>query len=102
MSNMHIPSNPKYKFLSEWKTTNVSWQNDGRIELNKVIREYNRWQLEGFKFSEREQLLALITWGKQTFATVPGGDVWMEELDNMQAFVEDQRWGSDYARRSSM
>ncbi len=70
--------NTNYQFVKEWpEDTNIAWWNEGRHELNKVIRLYNKWQVDGF--SEL---------GLQTFANVDGGSGWRDQLDEMKKFVE--------------
>jgi len=82
--------NKNYRFLSKWDIANndAGWVKNSRAELNKVIDEYNQWQINGFHSGEDvRRLLALIEYGKQTFGSQEGGESYMEELLDMEKFI---------------
>lgn len=80
----------EYQFLKEWpEDSPIGWWNAGRKQLNIVIRAYNQWQLGGFDADGATKLRAQIIYGMQTFADRDGGGGWMEELEKMLQFVEE-------------
>lgn len=85
-------SDRKYQFEEEWDENppedfRIEWQVEGRKKLNKVIRSFNEWQMDGFPDSGKQKLLALIEHGIQTFGLTNGGSQWMAALERMKAFV---------------
>jgi hypothetical protein len=79
----------EFHFVEEWATdTPIDWWNAGRIQLNKVIRAFNEWQVEGCDIKEARKLRAKIILGMQTFGRRDGGSAWLDELTGMHAFVE--------------
>ena len=82
---------PEFRFVDEWdEETNIDWWKAGRVKLNKIIRPYNQWQIEGFDQETGERLRAQILCGIQTFAQRDGGGEWLKELEGMLAFVESK------------
>jgi hypothetical protein len=81
----------EYNFVSEWPTdTDIDWWNQGRAQLNPIIKAYNQWQIDGFDTDEAVRLRAQIICGIQTFATRDGGGGWRDELQEMLRFVESR------------
>lgn len=77
------------KFVDRWPTdSTVEWRKEGRAGLNKVIDEYNDWQVEGCENARGQRLLRLIEKGKQTFGDRDGGGGWLEELLDMETYVK--------------
>ena len=80
---------PEYRFLSKWdEDTNIDWWRTSRIELNKIIQLYNNWQLDDdFDPDKAKKVLAHIEYGKQTIGAQDGGSGYLEELEDMERFV---------------
>lgn len=78
-----------HKFKNKWDLpTGISWQDESRRELNKIIDAYNNWQIEEvFGELEAKILLSKIELGKQTIGSQDGGSVYWDELDEMEQFV---------------
>jgi hypothetical protein len=81
----------KYKFLKKWnEDTSITWQKNSRIELNYIIDHYNKWQMEDdFDSKQGKLLLAKIIYGKQTIGSLDGGSGYMDELNQMEEFVNN-------------
>ena len=81
----------KYKFKSKWdENTNISWWKESRIELNKIIDEYNNWQIQdNFDKEKSKIVLAKIEYGKQTIGSQDGGSGYWVELDEMEKFIRE-------------
>lgn len=78
-----------YLFLEEWdENTEINWWNESRKKLNKIIRDFNQWQINGFDGGKMMKLLAKIEYGKQTIGSIDGGSGYMEELEKMETFVK--------------
>lgn len=80
----------EYKFVQKWdENTTIGWWNTSRIELNKIIDVYNRWQMEDDFSKEKSKLvLAKIEYGKQTIGSQDGGSGYFEQLEEMETFVK--------------
>ncbi|MFW6246803.1 MAG: hypothetical protein ACOC22_01325 [bacterium] len=86
--------NKEYRFVRKWDIANddVNWIRESRTELNKIIEEYNQWQINGFHSGDDgRRLLALIEYGKQIIGTQGGGESYMDELLGMENFVIENR-----------
>lgn len=78
----------EYKFKTKWdENTDISWWKLSRIELNKIIDAYNNWQIEGFQKDVTQVVFAKIQYGKQTIGSQNGGSGYLEELEEMEDFV---------------
>lgn len=88
------------KFITELDVdTGINWWNKARIEVNKIIREFNQWQIDGFHISTREgeigkyaylqKVERLIEYGKQTITK--DSEIAHELLDEMESFVISYR-----------
>lgn len=79
----------KYNFVKKWdEDIEISWWKSSRIELNKIIEDYNNWQIcDDFDTDKAKILLAKIEYGKQTIGSQDGGSGYLEELENMEKFV---------------
>jgi len=90
MNCEHTPSEPKYLFFDTWGG-NVFLPDP--LRLNRLITEFNEWQIQGFKYNEREKLLALIEFGRQTYAyrntEVLAFIKRIEDFINVQQYDED-------------
>ena len=81
----------EYQFEDLWsEDTNITWWKECRIELNKIIRIYNDWQLNGFSSDSTRKVLAHIELGKQTIGSRDGGSGYMEVLERMEQFVKSK------------
>lgn len=80
----------KYKFVKKWnEDTDIGWWKKSRIELNKIIEDYNNWQIEDdFDISRSKIILAKIEYGKQTIGSQDGGSGYLEELNQMEQFIK--------------
>jgi hypothetical protein len=80
----------EYKFKTKWdEDTDISCWKKSRIDLNKIIDDYNNWQIEqDFSVEESRKLLAKIEYGKQTIGSQDGGSGYWDELDEMEQFVK--------------
>lgn len=79
-------------YLEEWsEDTNVDWWCESRRKLNKVIRKFNWWQINGMKEKKVRKLLAIIEHGKQTFGASDGGSGYWDELDKMETFIKNKK-----------
>lgn len=81
----------EYKFKEKWdENVTISWWKTSRIELNKIIDEYNNWQIQDdFDKDKSKKVLAKIEYGKQTIGSQDGGSGYWEELDEMEQFVRE-------------
>lgn len=78
-----------YYFKQKWdEDVPIDWWKESRIELNKIIDAYNYWQIEGFSRDKAIQILGFIEYGKQTIGSKDGGSGYLEELEDMERFVE--------------
>ena len=79
----------KYYFKNKWdENTDISWWKTSRIELNKIIEHFNNWQKDdNFDVEKSKLLLANIEYGKQTIGSQDGGSGYLEELLDMENFV---------------
>ena len=79
-----------YRFVKKWnENVDVKWWKESRIELNKIIQEFNDWQVEDdFDPKKTKKLLAKIEYGKQTIGSQDGGSGYMDELRYMEEFVK--------------
>lgn len=68
--------------------TPIQWQLEGRKELNKIIKKYNKWLLKGSKESKKEKLLRQIEYGKQTIGSTTGGSGYLEVLERMESNIK--------------
>ena len=73
----------------KWKTdTDITWWNDSRRELNKIIEVYNTWQIsDAFDKHKAIIVLAWIEYGQKTIGAQDGGSGYMDELQKMEDFV---------------
>lgn len=80
----------EYRFVKEWdEDCDIQWWKECRIELNKIIKKYNKWQYKhDFDGKKALKLLALIEYGKQTIGNRDGGSGYLEELLGMEGFVK--------------
>lgn len=77
-------------YLEEWdENTGINWWNDGRKKLNKVIRKFNQWQINGMTEKKKIKLLSKIDHGKQTFGSWDGGSGYWDELDKMEDYIKN-------------
>lgn len=77
------------RYFEEWsENTPISWWNDGRRQLNTVVRMVNEWSLAGRPPEGSSLILRHIDMGLQTFAAQDGGSGWAAELEKMKAYVE--------------
>ncbi len=81
----------EYKFKDRWsENTGIGWWNECRRELNKIIDFYNTWQMEdNFSEEKAKLVLAKIEYGKQTIGSRDGGDYYLQELEDMEQFVNE-------------
>lgn len=82
--------NKEYRFVRKWDIADndANWVKQSRSELNRIIDEYNQWQINGFHSGDViVRLLAMIEYGKQVIGTQNGGESYMEELLDMEKFV---------------
>jgi hypothetical protein len=81
----------EYKFKQKWdENTDISWWKTSRIELNKIIEVYNKWQIDDdFDKDKARLVLANIEYGKQTIGSQDGGNGYWDELDEMETFVRE-------------
>lgn len=80
----------KYSFKKRWdENTNIDWWKESRIQLNKIIDEYNYWQIDGFNIERGMDVLAKIKHGKETIGSQDGGSGYMEELEEMEKSIKD-------------
>jgi hypothetical protein len=50
----------EYKFKKKWdENTDISWWKTSRIELNKIIDEYNNWQIQDDFDKDKSRLVWL-------------------------------------------
>lgn len=86
---MNNPINPAtYRFVPEWRASDVAWQQAGRDKLNKIIRLYNAWQRdEDFDREVGKKVLVHILEAQQTWAKQDGGEEWLNELNRMEEFI---------------
>ena len=78
-----------YYFKQKWsEDVPIDWWRQSRIELNKIIDIYNYWQIGGFSRDEAKKVLSYIEYGKQTIGSKDGGSGYLEELEDMEQFVE--------------
>lgn len=82
----------EYRFVAKWNPddTDILWQKESRIELNKIIDIYNRWQIDdNFDQGKIKFVLANIEYGKQTIGSDDGGSGYLEVLEEMEEFVQN-------------
>lgn len=85
-----MAQNTKYKFMELWnEDTEISWWKECRTALNLIIQEYNDWQIEGFDHDRAIKVNAKIEYGIQTIGNKDGGVRYMEDLIEMQFFVNE-------------
>ena len=77
--------------LVEWdENTGISWWNEGRTNLNKVIRKYNKW-IDSFQ-KDRVKTAKLIVKIEEHlqmhYSNQDGGSGYREELIKMLQNVE--------------
>jgi hypothetical protein len=79
-----------YRFVKKWnENVDVKWWKESRIELNKIIQEFNDWQIEDDLDPKKiKKLLAKIEYGKQTIGSQDGGSGYMNELRYMEEYVK--------------
>lgn len=82
--------NNKYRFVKKWdEDTDITWWKESRIELNKIIDAYNKWQIDDdFDVDKSKRVIALIEFGKQTIGSIDGGSGYLEELEKMEEFIK--------------
>lgn len=83
----------EYKFKQKWdEDTDISWRKTSRITLNKIIESYNNWQIyDNFDINKSIIILAQIEYGKQTIGVLDGGSGYLEELEDMEQFVNEHK-----------
>ena len=81
----------EYNFIKKWNEDSpIEWWNECRIELNKIIDVYNKWQMEDdFDEDKSKLVLAKIEYGKQTIGVRDGGSGYLEQLEEMEDFVKN-------------
>jgi hypothetical protein len=73
----------------EWpENTPIDWWNQGRRQLNQIIRLVNQWSLAGCPRDATPELLRHIDLGLQTFAGEDGGNGWAETLREMREYLQ--------------
>lgn len=79
-----------YQFEDEWSedATNIEWQKVGRRKLNHLIHLFNEWQIKGCLQGDKQELLARLEHGVQTFGQQDGGSGWRDVICRMQQYVE--------------
>jgi len=79
------------KFIDYWdENTEIGWWDDCRKRLNKVIRRFNKWQVEkGFDNQYGYKVLRHIEAEKQGIGARDGGSGYLEVLEEMEQFVKD-------------
>lgn len=79
------------RYFDEWaENTEIAWWNDGRRQLNIIIRLVNAWTLDGCPGDQVERLLRHIEMGCQTFAAQDGGGGWLNCLQGMREYVTNR------------
>lgn len=79
----------RLKFEEEWdEETEIAWRRDARRILNKVIRAYNDWQIEGCQWVTKGKMLRVIEYGRQMLQNVDGGEDYIAAIDRMEKFVD--------------
>lgn len=84
----------KCNFVKEWDTEDLpsyvpDWAIAGRKKLNKIIKKFNNWQIEGFDYNDVKKVLGHIEYAKQTLDK-DGGEYWHIELDKMETFIKSK------------
>lgn len=90
------------KKLQEWdENTNISWWNDGRTKLNKVIRKYNNWIDNHTENNVKTvRLLNKIDENlEMDYCNQDGGGGWKDELLKMKDVVETKCSNIHYATK---
>lgn len=81
------------RYFTEWPVDNnaswASWWNDGRKQLNKVIRLVNDWTINGKPDAETDVLLRHIDMGLQTYADQDGAEAWVKDLKEMADYIKE-------------
>ena len=76
-------------FIEEWpETSGIVWWDECRAKLNKIIRAFNGWQIDGTPKNEAQRIERLIDHGLQTFASGDGCGGYREELEKMLNYME--------------
>ena len=45
-------------YLEEWdEHTGISWCNESRKKINKIIRKFNQWQINGMKEKKSKETI---------------------------------------------
>lgn len=88
--NKKLNNMKEYRFVGKWdENCDIQWRKECRIELNKIIKKYNKWQYKhDFDRKKALKLLTLIEYGKQTIGSRNGGSGYLEQLLDMEKFVE--------------
>ncbi len=79
--------------IEEWnERVGIDWWKEGRIQLNKVIRKYNKWV---DKHTENKVKTAKLLYKidehlEMHYCNQSGGSGWKEELLNMKSVVKNK------------
>ncbi len=76
------------KYFEEWpENTAIGWWNEGRKQLNVVIREVNAWTRSGCPSLEAAEILRDIEHGIQSYGAQDGGSGWADALEEMRSYI---------------
>lgn len=78
------------KFVEEWNANvNISWWKANREKLNKVIKPYNEWLIDG-KFEKEigERLLRMCEQLRQTLTNVT--QAYLNDIELMEHEINDK------------
>lgn len=76
--------------LKQWnENTSITWWAEGRTQLNKVIRKYNKW-IDMYTSNHKKTLKLLIKINshlEKYYSNQDGGEGYREELNKMKSNV---------------
>jgi hypothetical protein len=81
------------KQITEWcENTGIGWWDQGRKQLNKVIRKFNKWILNDIDdLKKTNKLLKKINNHlNKEYCNQDGGQSWKEELLSMKQIVNSK------------
>jgi len=79
------------RYFQEWdEETRIEWWRAGRRQLNVIIREVNRWTLDGAPPDEATRLFRTIDMALKTFATEDVASGWRDVLHQMMHYVAER------------
>lgn len=79
--------------IEEWnENVGISWWKESRIQLNKVIRKYNKWvdKHTENKVKTAKLLTKIEKHLKMDYCNQDGGSGYKEELLNIQSIVKSR------------